>query len=176
MGWKDKMKDLAQKGQELKTEYDRRQAQRAPGAAPILQVTSHDEGRNATVTLYPDRIERVKEKAFRALSSARQDTEIIPIRAISSVQAKKHGLRTNVTVFASGNTIDFRIAHQEAQRFKEAIMQLVLAGPPSMSSSPPAAPPALDVADQIRRLGELRDQGLLTDEEFVAKKKQILGL
>ena len=33
MGWKDKAKDLAQKGQELKAEYDRRQAQRADQAS-----------------------------------------------------------------------------------------------------------------------------------------------
>jgi hypothetical protein len=27
---------------------------------------------------------------------------------------------------------------------------------------------------QLRKLGELRDEGLLTDEEFAAKKKQLL--
>lgn len=32
-----------------------------------------------------------------------------------------------------------------------------------------------DVADQIRRLGQLRDEGLLTDDEFRAKKAQLLG-
>jgi Short C-terminal domain len=141
------------------------------GPAPIMQVTSHDEGRNAVVSLYPDRIERVKARAMLSLSNARQDTEIIPIRAISSVQAKKHGLRTNVTVYASGNTVEFRIAHQEAQRFKDAVMQLVLAGPPT--TSPPAGD---DVADLIRKLGELRDQGLLTDDEFNAKKRKLLDL
>lgn len=38
---------------------------------------------------------------------------------------------------------------------------------------PPAAP---DPIDQIERLGVLRDQGVLTDEEFQAKKRQLLGL
>jgi Short C-terminal domain/Bacterial PH domain len=33
-----------------------------------------------------------------------------------------------------------------------------------------------DPIDQIRRLGELRDEGLLTEEEFQAKKRQLLGL
>lgn len=32
-----------------------------------------------------------------------------------------------------------------------------------------------DVADQIRKLGKLRDEGLLTDDEFAAKKAQLLG-
>ena len=33
-----------------------------------------------------------------------------------------------------------------------------------------------DYLDELERLAELRDQGILTDEEFDAKKKQLLGL
>jgi len=29
---------------------------------------------------------------------------------------------------------------------------------------------------ELERLAELRDQGIITDEEFEAKKKQILGI
>jgi len=36
--------------------------------------------------------------------------------------------------------------------------------------------PAADPAAQIEELGKLKDQGLLTEEEFTAKKKQILGI
>ncbi|MCU0265120.1 MAG: PH domain-containing protein [Actinomycetia bacterium] len=41
----------------------------------------------------------------------------------------------------------------------------------------PAAPaaPAVDVADQLRKLAALRDEGLLTDEEFAAQKAKLLG-
>ena len=39
-----------------------------------------------------------------------------------------------------------------------------------------AAPAEPDVAQQIEELGKLKDQGLLTEEEFAAKKKQILGI
>jgi hypothetical protein len=38
------------------------------------------------------------------------------------------------------------------------------------------APPSGDYEDEIRRLARLRDEGHLTDEEFEAKKKQVLGL
>jgi hypothetical protein len=31
------------------------------------------------------------------------------------------------------------------------------------------------VADEIKKLGELRSQGLLTDEEFAAQKARLLG-
>lgn len=40
----------------------------------------------------------------------------------------------------------------------------------------PAAQAPLDYTDEIRRLGRLRDEGLLTDGEFEQKKKQLLGL
>lgn len=39
-----------------------------------------------------------------------------------------------------------------------------------------AAPSEDDQMAQLEKLGQLRDQGILTDEEFTAKKKQILGL
>ncbi len=50
--------------------------------------------------------------------------------------------------------------------------------------SQPAPPPApaggpasgVDVADQLRKLAELRDQGILTDEEFTLQKQRLLGL
>lgn len=38
-----------------------------------------------------------------------------------------------------------------------------------------AAGPPVDVADQLRKLAELRDQGILTDEEFAAQKAKLLG-
>jgi hypothetical protein len=44
----------------------------------------------------------------------------------------------------------------------------------------PAAPAAGgltdEVIDQLKKLGELRDAGILTDDEFQAKKTQLLGL
>jgi len=33
-----------------------------------------------------------------------------------------------------------------------------------------------DYLDELERLGALRDKGIITDEEFEAKKKQLLGL
>ena len=38
-----------------------------------------------------------------------------------------------------------------------------------------APPPQPDMVDQLKRLGELRDSGLLTEEEFAAQKAKLLG-
>ncbi|MGB9372324.1 MAG: SHOCT domain-containing protein [Halobacteriota archaeon] len=33
----------------------------------------------------------------------------------------------------------------------------------------------MDVTEQIKKLGELRDQGLLTEQEFGSKKQELLA-
>ncbi|MGO9974744.1 MAG: SHOCT domain-containing protein [Solirubrobacteraceae bacterium] len=47
---------------------------------------------------------------------------------------------------------------------------------PVASRSPAAAqPPDPDVLEQLRKLGDLRKTGVLTDAEFEAKKAELLG-
>ncbi len=52
------------------------------------------------------------------------------------------------------------------------------AAPPAAQPAPSAAPaaPAESYLDELERLAGLRDQGIITDEDFEAKKKQLLGL
>ena len=40
----------------------------------------------------------------------------------------------------------------------------------------PAPASAPSYLDELEKLGELRDKGIITDEEFEAKKKELLGL
>jgi hypothetical protein len=42
--------------------------------------------------------------------------------------------------------------------------------------APPAAPSEDDQMEQLEKLGDLHAKGILTDEEFAAKKAQILGI
>lgn len=43
-------------------------------------------------------------------------------------------------------------------------------------AAPQAAPADDDNLAQLEKLGELRDKGVITQEEFEAKKQQLLGL
>lgn len=54
----------------------------------------------------------------------------------------------------------------------------VAAGTPAAPAAPPsAAPPAQpDYITELKRLAELRDMGIITAEDFEAKKNQLLGL
>jgi len=46
------------------------------------------------------------------------------------------------------------------------------------AQAPPAAPPVAEnpQIEEIKQLAALTDQGILSEEEFTAKKAQILGL
>ena len=49
---------------------------------------------------------------------------------------------------------------------------------PAEAAAPAPAPaaPEPEYVGELERLAQLRDQGVITDEEFEAKKKQILGI
>ena len=46
---------------------------------------------------------------------------------------------------------------------------------PPPAAPPPAAAPQVDIVSQLKSLAELRDQGILTEDEFTAQKAKILG-
>jgi hypothetical protein len=49
---------------------------------------------------------------------------------------------------------------------------------PPAQTAPPVAPaePEPSYLDELERLADLRDKGVISEEEFEAKKKQLLGL
>ncbi|HCB03723.1 MAG TPA: hypothetical protein DEQ43_05650 [Nocardioides bacterium] len=67
-------------------------------------------------------------------------------------------------------------AYQEQQYAPPPQQQY--APPPQQYAPPPAAPAAGiedDVVEQLQKLAGLRDQGILTEEEFAAQKAKLLG-
>jgi membrane protease subunit (stomatin/prohibitin family) len=63
-----------------------------------------------------------------------------------------------------------RVQHRQQERW---------AGQAAAQQSQPAAQAPAGEADyvaELQRLAELRDRGVITDEDFEAKKKQLLGL
>ena len=50
-----------------------------------------------------------------------------------------------------------------------------MAPPPGPAPAPAPAAPAVDLADQLRKLASLRDEGILSEEEFAAQKAKLLG-
>jgi hypothetical protein len=75
------------------------------------------------------------------------------------------GTDENSVVFTKGHLAEFvAIKNYVEQRIAQGAM-----GGGTAAALPP------DVADQIRKLGALRDDGLLSDEEFAQQKAKLLG-
>jgi hypothetical protein len=78
-------------------------------------------------------------------------------------------------VAGTATAVSNRVSRRQARRWgaQEASAE------PQYYEQPPAAPaPAAEGPDpvaQLRELAKLRDDGILTDEEFAAEKRKILG-
>jgi hypothetical protein len=70
------------------------------------------------------------------------------------------------------------MAQQQAAQASGAEQQQMAAAPVQAPAEAPAsaAPAGIDMAAQLTQLKELTDQGILTQEEFEAKKRQLLGI
>jgi len=62
--------------------------------------------------------------------------------------------------------------HQDAKYQEQAAAQ----EPQVVYEQAPPAPAQDDSMAELQKLAELHNQGILTDEEFAAKKKQVLGI
>jgi hypothetical protein len=64
----------------------------------------------------------------------------------------------------------------EQQQYQQAPPPQYQAPAPQYQAPPPAAPAEDDVYEQLKKLSKLKDAGVLTEEEFAAKKAQLLGI
>jgi hypothetical protein len=67
-----------------------------------------------------------------------------------------------------------RWARQDEQEYYEQQGRAAAAQPQYAPAPAPAAPPK-DTVQQLKDLAELKEQGILTDEEFAAEKAKILA-
>ena len=143
---------------------------------------------DATLELYENKVRIVRKKGMSnlILHGAKGDKEI-SIRSISSIQFKRPSTWTGGYIqftFMGGkeakggileatsdeNSIIFGPRElQDFERIKEAIekrMNALNDGGSSRHSE----------LDELEKLAGLRDKGIITDEEFKAKKRQLLGI
>jgi hypothetical protein len=164
-----------------------------------------DENRNKELTQSPFELEAKTSGSYLALDKetiiirhtgfinqvsrgGMQGEKRIPLRSVLSVQFK------NATASMAGyiqfetaggsqqaargglfeaagdeNTVVFAKAEQEAfEKFRDRVNELLGSGL-SIATS-------ISSADELAKFAKLRDEGVISEEEFVAKKKQILGL
>lgn len=115
------------------------------------------------VAIFPDKVVQSRKSV---LSSSLEE---IPMKNISSVEITT-GLMPTVNVYTSGNALTFRTDVLQGPRFVELLRECLANRSVGTSSS------GISDVEQLEKLSVLLDKGLITREEFDAKKSSILGL
>jgi len=89
------------------------------------------------------------------------------------------GMARTAVVAGTATAVSNRVSRRQANRWQQQGGYYEQEPEPQYEAppAPPAAPaaPAPDPIAQLKQLGELHAQGVLTDEEFAAQKAKILG-
>ena len=80
-------------------------------------------------------------------------------------------------VAGTATAVSGRVARRQENKWAAQDQQAYeQQAPPPQYAEPAPAPPAQDdPIEQLKQLGALHEQGILTDEEFAAQKAKILG-
>ena len=86
------------------------------------------------------------------------------------------GVVRTAAVAGTATAVSNRVSRRQAQRWGQqdayAEPEPTYAAP---APAPAAAAPAADPIQQLKDLAALKEQGILTDDEFAAQKAKILG-
>ena len=78
-------------------------------------------------------------------------------------------------VAGTATAVSGRVQRRQANKWADQDQQQYAeqAPPPQQYAAP--APPAEDPIEKLKELGQLHEQGILTDEEFAAEKAKVLN-
>ena len=86
------------------------------------------------------------------------------------------GVARTAVIAGTATSVSNRVSRRQANRWAAQDAQQQ---PQQQYYEPAPAPapaaPEVDTVSQLRELAKLRDDGILTDEEFSAEKRKILG-
>lgn len=153
-----------------------------PGAAAVIN------GVNGQLIVYPDKVRITRKgvfaKAYQGFFAGEKD---IYYNQLGSVLVKQAGVATlGYISFASSGNVErrrrfFDAAHDEntvtfgrrvTPQFLENVRQYIEA---RMHAPRIATVPAPDAAEQLVKLADLRDRGIVSAEEYEAKRKELLA-
>jgi len=109
----------------------------------------------------------------------RSNLEDFPYDKVASMKSET-GMRSGkLTIFTSGNKAELKDIHPKARvtEIGDYVRARISAGSSNKQSEPTAAPaaPPDGPMEQFKKLGELRDAGVLNEAEFEAKKTELLS-
>ncbi|WP_018505533.1 PH domain-containing protein [Parafrankia discariae] len=141
----------------------------------VERLARGSRGREGGLVVLTDR-----RLLFVSEGRRRRASEEFQLRNVSSVEWAAGLAFGKITVFASGGKAEITNVDRRAGReITDLILRrlgLAAPVPPAAAlSSAAALSGELDLRDRLRRLGELRDAGVLTREEFEGKLARLLG-
>lgn len=91
------------------------------------------------------------------------------------------GMARTAVVAGTATAVSNRVSRRQAERWSQqdaAYAPAQGAGyveQGQAAAEPPPQAPTRDIASQLKDLADLRDQGILTEQEFATQKARILG-
>jgi hypothetical protein len=83
------------------------------------------------------------------------------------------GMARTAVVAGTATAVSNRVSRRQGERW--AAQEPAYQEPAYQEPPPAAAAPAPDPIEQLKQLAELKNQGILTEDEFAAQKAKILG-
>jgi Short C-terminal domain len=87
------------------------------------------------------------------------------------------GVARTAVIAGTATTVSNRVSRRQGQRWAQQEEAQQAQQAPAPVAAAPAAPAAgsQSMIDQLKELGELKAQGILTEEEFAAQKAKLLN-
>jgi hypothetical protein len=85
------------------------------------------------------------------------------------------GVARTAVIAGTATTVSNRVSRRQANKWAEQDQQQYEQQAPAQAPPPPAGGGMDDKLEQLKQLGELKTQGVLTDAEFEAQKARILN-
>ncbi len=82
------------------------------------------------------------------------------------------GVARTAVIAGTATSVSNRVSRRQSERWAQ---QEAAAQPAAAPAPAPAPAGEASVIDQLKELGELKSQGILTEEEFAAQKAKLLG-
>ena len=100
----------------------------------------------------------------------------LPMGKISSIGLGAN-LFSSIAVATSSGKLQFYLLENREEVYQTISDEIAKAEPIPVAAAPKTdSAPAVSAADELKKYKELLDTGVITQEEFDAKKKQLLGL
>jgi hypothetical protein len=78
-------------------------------------------------------------------------------------------------IAGTATTVSNRVSRRQGQRWAQQEEQQQQQAPAPVAAPPAPAAGGQSTIDQLKELGELKAQGILTEEEFAAQKAKLLN-